>query len=723
MLVVGFNLGGNLVAGGAMMEGFVFQWPVMLAFLLVVPLLVWLLWHARKQRLKLIDALGGGMHTHRRLRDVLRLVAFMLFVLALARPGHSPQTESVSRSGRDVVFALDVSQSMLAQDMSPSRLEVAKQGIRDALTIFGNERVGLVVYAGSASILCPLTYDYDFVRYMLEQAHPRSVDFGGTTLQSAVEKVVGQVLIEGREGVQDLVVLTDGGDHGSQMDKVIEALEEKQVDVLAVGLGNPHVGSPIPLVGDSGQVEYLESEGVRVTTRLEDSALRSFAQRSPRADYFAVGVDSLDLGQLYLDYSADKQVEAASSEAGVLVYREAAVFFLVPGLLLLVLSECWGARGLQLGHAALWLTLLGIIPNADAADTEFRARFDEAVVLLEAKSFSDAEAEFAVLYGDASERSASSGDLAALQVNRGICLIALSEMQAGENPSVALSYAKSAQLAFLSAKRYAPELQRAGVRLESTAHLLVELQQAIDAEAQEQEQLNSKIDALVEKLENLLQEQHKLRKSCESKDVDRRPRRKVKGQPAPEPIVAPDSAVEDAKGLVVRQGELLDEAKSAEMMMQSIDQLLVAPDMPQMETLITEPLKLIRGAQEAQNRAAEELGAWSSWPAARASQNRVELKIEEILQLLSGDSQQPSDESEDWEDYEEDYDYDYMEDSEESMSSSEAMQGDLAAGAEMQALPIPNYSAEDILMEEQGSLQFRQQKRANANASKVEKDY
>lgn len=161
--------------------------------------------------------MGGGLSTHRRLRDYLRLAAFTLLVLALARPGYAPKKHSVSRTGRDVVFALDVSQSILAEDVAPSRLEVSKQAVRDALKTFSNERVGLVVYAGSATILCPLTYDYDFVRYMLEQAHTRSADFGGTTVQSAVEKVVDQVFMPDRGGVQDLVILTDGRDHGSQM--------------------------------------------------------------------------------------------------------------------------------------------------------------------------------------------------------------------------------------------------------------------------------------------------------------------------------------------------------------------------------------------------------------------------------------------------------------------------------------------------------------------------
>ena len=143
------------------MNGFVFQWFWVLSALLLAFPLAWLLAYARKRRAELIDAMGGGLSTHRKLRDHLRVAAFILLIIALARPGYSPEKLSISRSGRDVVFALDVSQSMLAEDVSPSRLEVSKQAVRDALHAFQSERVGLVVYAGSATILCPLTYDYD----------------------------------------------------------------------------------------------------------------------------------------------------------------------------------------------------------------------------------------------------------------------------------------------------------------------------------------------------------------------------------------------------------------------------------------------------------------------------------------------------------------------------------------------------------------------------------
>ena len=100
----------------------------------------------------------------------------------------------------------------------------------------------------------------------------------------------------------------------------------------------------------------------------------------------------------------------------------------------------------------------------------------------------------------------------------------------------------------------------------------------------------------------------------------------------------------------------------------------------------------------------------------------MNVKIQEILSLLSNHSSDES-EGDEWDEMDEEGEYEYSDDMDASMMSSMLMEGDFAAGGEMQALPVPNYSAEDILMEEQGNLQFRQQQRAKANAGQVEKDY
>lgn len=707
------------------MSGFIFQWTWALSFLLLALPLWWLLAYARARRAELIQAMGGGLSTHRRLRDVLRVAAVVLLVLALARPGYDPEKLSISRTGRDVVFALDVSQSMLAEDVAPSRLEVAKQAVRDALLTFSNERVSLVVYAGSATILCPLTYDYDFVRYMLEQTHTRSVDFGGTTLQSAVEKVVDQVFMADRAGVQDLVVITDGGDHGSQMAKVSELLNEHGVDLLLLGMGNPHEGSPIPVEDAEGVRTLLRSDEGIVYTKLDDASLRALAAQSSNAEYVAVGDKVFDLGQIYVDYVIGRDVSASVEGEGIVVYQEGALFFVIPALLLLLLSECWGARGLQLGQSFVLIALLSGASPSEAATEQLQAQFIEASKLYADGSHTEALDLFDEVALSSDSASMTPSDLAAVQLNRGLCLMELSRADSEASADLSLSYAQQAQLAFLAAKRYTPQMQRSGIRLESTSIWVSELQARIDEEAEEQDEMQAKMEQLVELLQALLDAQKELRQKVVDGDVNRKHPRRAKNTPPPPPIKAPSDAVTNAPIFVAAQRELKTEAERIYIGMQKLDTEMTPPaveGVPPMDGLMTEPLKLMAKVPPTMERAAGLLASWNSWPAGRAEQQVAEQLIEAILDLLGNNSSDES-EGDEWDEWDEEGDYEYSDEMDESMMSSMPMEGDFAAGGEMQALPVPNYSAEDILMEEQGSLQFRQQQRAKANAGKVEKDY
>ena len=562
------------------MSSFTFQWPSALLLICLLIPISWILRRARKHRKIILRSMGVERRTHRLLKDVLRLIAWALIALAIARPGYAPYYKATSQTGRDVVFALDVSQSMLARDVSLNRLEVAKQGIRDALDQFSNERVALIVYAGTASILCPLTYDYDFARYMLEQANPRTVDFGGTTLQSAVEKAVDQVFDPERNGVQDLLILTDGGDHGSQMERVETLLAESNTGLLIVGLGDPNNGSPILLPQEDGSLLTLEIDQQPVLTKLEDALLRNLSARYPNAEYIAAETKPFHLGQLYNDYAADKSTLAGNANSGKLIYQEAAIFFLIPGLICLLIAERWSAR--KLGSSAIVLSLFfcGFPQASVRAETALHpleTDFDKATLLIEGETYDEALETLNSIIEQCAYGQLSAEQMAASLFNRGLCLIKLSVQQAEQSPGGAIELAKKARLAFLKSKAYKQDFERAGLRVELSSTWIQEL-----------------------------------------------------------------------KGLIEEEG----------------------------------------------NQASTDSSPQSSEDA----------------------------ENESLDDYEDMYEDDYSEMSE-SMPDSSYNDGDLAAGSSMQSLPAPNYTIEDILLEEKGSLQFRQQKRANANAAKVEKDY
>jgi len=262
-------------------------------------------------------------------RDWTWMSVLAVLVICLARPGFDPVRHSISKSGRDVVFVLDISRSMLAQDAYPSRLEAAKQGIRDCLDGFRGEQVALVIYAGSSTISCPLTADYEFLRYMLTQVEPRSVEFGGTMLLSAVEKVVDQVLDSERRGFQDLVILTDGEDHGPDMKRVADTVKESGVNSLIVGLGDSVSGSRIPILNEDGNVISLKHAGSVVYTKLQDRTLGELARLCPDSQYQKAGTLPFHLGELYREFAEGKEATAMGGDAGYVVYREAA-FFLMP---------------------------------------------------------------------------------------------------------------------------------------------------------------------------------------------------------------------------------------------------------------------------------------------------------------------------------------------------------------------------------------------------------
>jgi len=319
------------------MSFWVFQWPWMLLGLVALAPLGWLLRRAREKRRLVRESLGHPETESIQWRDWTWLGVLALLAIALARPGYDPVRHSISKSGRDVVFVLDISRSMLAQDAYPSRLEAAKQGIRDCLDGFRGEQVGLVIYAGSASISCPLTADYEFLRYMVSQVEPRSVEFGGTMLLSAIEKVVDQVLDSERRGFQDLIILTDGEDHGPDMKRVADAVKESGVDLLIVGLGDSVSGSRIPILNEDGNTISLKHAGSVVYTKLQDRTLGELARLCPDSQYQKAGTLPFHLGDFYRTFSEGKASTAMGADAGYIVYREAA-FFLMPLAFVLALA-------------------------------------------------------------------------------------------------------------------------------------------------------------------------------------------------------------------------------------------------------------------------------------------------------------------------------------------------------------------------------------------------
>lgn len=223
-------------------------------------------------------------------------------VLASARPRWGVHFEQVSARGVDLFVVLDVSKSMLAQDVAPSRLERAKSDIADLLKRLTGDRVGLVVFAGVAVVKVPLTTDQGFLRMALAEVDTDSVGRKGTMIGDAIRKAL-VAMPERRDRDQVLVLITDGEDHESFPEEAAQKAAERNVRIITVGLGDPREGSRIPLRDSQGNLRYLKNDEQEVWSRMDERLLLELAQTTNGA-YIPAQTRAYDLGQIYEEHLA-----------------------------------------------------------------------------------------------------------------------------------------------------------------------------------------------------------------------------------------------------------------------------------------------------------------------------------------------------------------------------------------------------------------------------------
>jgi Ca-activated chloride channel homolog len=244
---------------------------------------------ALAQRL-VVDAVPGRQV----LKGALFVVGLLLVVLAVTRPQFGAKLSMAEQRGVDVVIALDVSRSMLAEDVRPNRLERASFQIRALLDRLGGNRVGLVFFAGKAFVQCPLTLDFGAVEMLLDLADTGAIPVQGTALGDALRASV-RCFDQDDTQHKVIVLFTDGEDHlGDPLEAAREAAATG-VRVYTVGLGSAS-GELIPVRGEQGGVSFhRDKTGNPVKTRLDEAALEQIAL-SADGDYYrsTLGGDELE---------------------------------------------------------------------------------------------------------------------------------------------------------------------------------------------------------------------------------------------------------------------------------------------------------------------------------------------------------------------------------------------------------------------------------------------
>jgi Ca-activated chloride channel family protein len=273
----------------------------------------------------------------RRWKAVLLLTSFGLLVTGLARPAWNLQQTTITRTGRDVVFVLDVSRSMLAEDLAPNRLERAKLAIADVIDKLQGDRVGLLVFAGTAAVKCPLTLDYGFFRMMLDTVSTDSINRGGTMIGDAIRDVLDRMLDKQEKKHKDIVLITDGEDHESFPIEAAKEAAAEGVRLLIVGLGDENEGKRIPLTDVSGRRTFMKYQGREVWSRLDAQTLREMALATPGGRYLNVATGTIDLGEVYMELIGSAEKKELEEET-IEKYEEKFQVFLALGLLLLGLE-------------------------------------------------------------------------------------------------------------------------------------------------------------------------------------------------------------------------------------------------------------------------------------------------------------------------------------------------------------------------------------------------
>ena len=275
------------------------------------------------------------------MRSTLSILAMVAVVAALTDPRVGTETEEVTRRGADVMFVVDVSRSMLAEDATPNRLSRAKSFLDDALRDMAGDRVGLVDFAGVAAMRVPLTLNYGAFMTGVDDLQPKAARRGGSMLGDALRVAASSFSSDALAG-RAIVVLTDGEDMGSNPVAAAKEIYEKQgIRITTVGLGDSRDGGRIPVEQD-GQRTWLLHDGQEVWSKMDPTVLRDIAQ-SAGGLYVPAGTSQVDLGEILARSFADlerSEFETTTISRGIPRFQWPAGL----ALLLLVVEAVIGDR-------------------------------------------------------------------------------------------------------------------------------------------------------------------------------------------------------------------------------------------------------------------------------------------------------------------------------------------------------------------------------------------
>jgi len=263
-----------------------FEHPEHLYALLLVPLLLlffWAAWRARKQAIRrfgsmsLMEQLMPMVSRYRYyLKFGLLLGAVVLLAISWANPQYGSKLVKYERKSVDIMLAFDLSESMLAQDIQPNRLERARRFTQELVQGLRSERLGLIFFAGGAYLQSPVTSDYSAIDLALRSAHPNLIPNQGTAISDAI-KLTAESFDEENTSHKALVIITDGENHDEEALAAAETAAENGLIIYTIGVGTTQ-GAFIPIVRNGREMYKRDNQGETVRSRLNEEVLRQLAQ-------------------------------------------------------------------------------------------------------------------------------------------------------------------------------------------------------------------------------------------------------------------------------------------------------------------------------------------------------------------------------------------------------------------------------------------------------------
>lgn len=315
---------------------FRFEDPLYLWLLAIIPMLALVRLVAYAQRKRKLRRFGDPVLLRRLMPDVsnyrptvkfwLMMAALALMIIMLARPQMGSKVSNDTRNGIETMIALDISNSMLAQDVVPSRLEKSKMLVENLVEKFTNDKIGLVVFAGDAFVQLPITNDYVSAKMFLQSIDPSMISAQGTDIAHAIQLSMNSFTKQEAIG-RAIIIITDGEDHEGGAIEAAKEARKKGINVFILGIGSAK-GAPIPVGGG----DYLrDNSGETVMTALNEQMCREIAQAG-QGTY--IHVDNTSDAQ---DKLNNELARLQRGETQSVIYSEYAEQFQAFGVLILLL--------------------------------------------------------------------------------------------------------------------------------------------------------------------------------------------------------------------------------------------------------------------------------------------------------------------------------------------------------------------------------------------------